>query len=185
MTDLRDTESKIPLPENRDAPLHDLYFGDALVQRGKPGPQKKIAPRSEKESCRLTKAEKVERRNYCQKYGIKPADLLRAAYLSATISEAKRGKVFFDTSIILRELEVSAGKMKQRIGYGGKPVTASELATLRTGIIAVLKNLTVLVPLVICSTYFLLFLGADGVAETGGTAKPLHELAWLYIWRCR
>jgi hypothetical protein len=46
------------------------------------GPKKKITPRSEKLSCRLTKEEKARGEEYCKAYGLTEAKLLRASYLA-------------------------------------------------------------------------------------------------------
>jgi hypothetical protein len=56
---------------------------EAPKTRLKPGPKKIIELRSEKISCRLTKEERKAGLDYCKKYGINEARLLRMSYLYA------------------------------------------------------------------------------------------------------
>lgn len=142
--------------------------------RRKPGPRPKIHPRSEKESCRLTKDEKAERRAYCKKYGIKPADLLRASYLAANVTTGK-DKIIIDTAQMLHELQAHTGKLASE----GKPVLATELDKISGIIGIVLKKLMLLVPLAVCTGYFLLLFGPDVVAQNGNGIGDRYELAWL------
>ncbi len=56
---------------------------EAPKMRLKRGPKKIIDLRSEKISCRLTKEERKTGLDYCKKYGINEARLLRTSYLYA------------------------------------------------------------------------------------------------------
>jgi hypothetical protein len=154
-----------------------------IRKRRKPGPKKKAETRTEKESCRLTKEEKALRRAYCKKHGIKPADLLRAAYLAATFSEGERYKVVFDAATMLRELKTDAEEMRDEFTAKGDAHSATRLASMSFKIASVLRRLMIgiaaLIPVAISGFALFSMMGTRVDAAHDQALAHRYKGVWL------
>ncbi|MDE1902119.1 MAG: hypothetical protein KGI37_10840 [Alphaproteobacteria bacterium] len=159
----------------------DLSSG--VHKRRKPGPKKRAETRTEKESCRLTKEEKALRRAYCKQHGIKPADLLRAAYLAATFSEGERFKVVFDAATMLRELKMDAEEMQDEFTAKGDAHSATRMASVSFKIASILRRLMIgiaaLMPVAISSLALFSMLGTSVDAAHDPALTHRYKGAWL------
>ncbi|HUY67977.1 MAG TPA: hypothetical protein VMV79_01585, partial [Alphaproteobacteria bacterium] len=180
MDDLRRTDLKDGL-STKDASLPDgTASAPAKKARQKPGPKKKVNPLSEKISCRLSKKEKAERWQYCREHGITPAELLRAAFLWATVKEASgKDKVIIDAVKMLHDLETLTRKFQERLDSGGKPVSAEELATIQGVLGNILSGVMALIPVAVCIESALVLASTDVVAKFGNVAGHRHDIVWL------
>ena len=142
MDDLQHMELRDAFAKASDTPLFDVI---GKLRRNKPGPKKKDSPRSEKESCRLTKEEDTQFRMACKARRIKPADYIRECCLAISYTPAtiEKTKMVADVFMRLEEMHGITGQMRKQsiLGKTDSTKSASEVGELNSRISAVQETL--------------------------------------------
>ena len=142
MDDLQRMELRGGFGKASDTPLFDVI---GKLRRNKPGPKKKNSPRSEKESCRLTKEEADQFRKSCKARRVRPADYIRECCLAASYTPAtvEKTKMVADVFMRLEEMQGITGQMRKQsiVGKTDSTKSASEIGELNNRITAVQKTL--------------------------------------------